>query len=189
MKKKNRNNSRKKKKITLEINSGQKIEDLVLSSSIDNLLIPTTTEKIIPVTVENNNDDRKLLLGLISDLAYGLWRTRLKILSNGNVEPPEAFKKVFLLIDSTYQKMLQSGVEILDPINTRYVEGMKEHVLAFEPHEELTQDTIIQTIKPTIKYKDEIILTGEIIVGTSVHEKTRRQKKQPLGANDDTHHD
>jgi hypothetical protein len=38
--------------------------------------------------------------------------------------------------------------------------------MSFQPTVGLTRDMIIETIKPTIYFKDNLVQTGEVIVGT-----------------------
>ena len=136
------------------------------------------------VNLENGNNfgkpnDQEDLTRLVAELVLGIWKARQKIVTDGDNNPPEELKKVFRPLDATYQKLLQSGIEITDRINEPYRLGMTEHVLTFEPREDIVQDTIVETIKPTILYKQKVILTGEIIVGkASQIEKPRKKQKK-----------
>ncbi len=104
---------------------------------------------------------------LLTETATGLWRARKKLIAPGSKdEPIDAMRGVFRPLDSTYQSLNQSGLEIFDLTDQPYVTGMIEKVIAFEPTIGITGETIKETIKPTIYFRDQLMQVGEVIVGT-----------------------
>lgn len=107
------------------------------------------------------------LLNLLTGTATGLWRARKKLLVPGsNDQPLDDMKRVFRQLDSTYQSLKQSGLEIFDLTDQPYLTGMIEKVIAFEPTAGITKEIIKETIKPTIYFRDQLMQVGEVIVGT-----------------------
>lgn len=60
----------------------------------------------------------------------------------------------------------ENGFEIKDHTNSKYYDGMALNVLVFETDDEIEESIITETIKPSIFYKDELILNGEVVVTT-----------------------
>lgn len=117
---------------------------------------------------DDTHDPRLLeLLKLLPELATGIWRARQKMLAPGKTdEPREEMRRAFRPLDATFQNMLQAGIQIVDRTNQPYMPGFREKVIAFEPTDGISTDTVIETIKPTILFQNELLQLGEIIVGT-----------------------
>jgi hypothetical protein len=110
------------------------------------------------------------LLKLLPELATGIWRARQKMLIPGKTdEPREEMRRIFRPLDATFQNMIQAGIEVVDHTNQPYVTGLREKVIAFEPTRGIHRDTVIETIKPTVLFQEELLQLGEIIVGTPTH--------------------
>lgn len=107
------------------------------------------------------------LLSLLPELATGIWRARQRMLAPGKTdEPRDEMRRAFRPLDATFQYLLQAGIEIVDRTNQPYIAGLREKVIAFEPTDGISTDTVIETIKPTILFQNVLLQLGEIIVGT-----------------------
>ena len=104
-------------------------------------------------------------LHLLAEMATGLWRVRQKMLISGTDQPKEEMYRAFRPLEATYQLLYQSGMEIIDRIQQPYVTGMAEKVIAFEPAPGISREMVIETVKPTVYYRGQLLLLGEIIVG------------------------
>jgi len=105
------------------------------------------------------------LLKLLAVMATGIWRTRQKMLVPGGDQPADEYRKAFRPLESTYQSMLQAGLEIIDRVNQPYIMGLSEKVIAIDAVDGLDREMVIETIKPTILYHGNAIQLGEIVVG------------------------
>lgn len=112
------------------------------------------------------------LLQVISDVCVGVWRTRSKMIDPANGEPFEEAKRALRPLENTLDTLLQAGFEIRDSTNKPYVVGMLEKVVTWEQKEDLQDETIIETIRPTIVYHQEVLKNGEIVVGIPVRAKS-----------------
>jgi hypothetical protein len=55
-----------------------------------------------------------------------------------------------------------------DWVNQPYDTGLPVKVLSFQPTPGLDRDTVIETVRPTVIWKDRLLQSGEVIVGTPV---------------------
>jgi hypothetical protein len=109
-------------------------------------------------------------LKFLADVGTGLWRMRRNMVTPGtsrllDARPLEEMRKPFRWLVSTWDTLKESGLEIQDHTGDRYISGqsLKAH---FEAAPDLHEDTIIDTIKPTIYFDGKIIQMGEVVVGT-----------------------
>jgi hypothetical protein len=109
-------------------------------------------------------------LKFLADVGTGLWRMRRNMVPPGTTRliearPREEMKKPFNWLASTWEVLRENTLEIQDHTGDRYLSGqpLKAH---FEAAPDLHEDTIIDTIKPTIYFDGKIIQMGEVVVGT-----------------------
>jgi hypothetical protein len=102
----------------------------------------------------------------LADLATGLWRLRNKMIQPGSDRPLDEMRRAFTHLQSVWDALTAEGMAIHDHTGQPFQPGRSLNVLAFQPTEGLTRDTIVQTIKPTVYLKDDLVQTGEVIVGT-----------------------
>lgn len=62
-----------------------------------------------------------------------------------------------------------NGFVIKDHTGSKYYDGMALNVLVFETDENIKESTITETIKPSIFYKDKLIMNGEVVVTSPPH--------------------
>lgn len=113
----------------------------------------------------------KDLTNLVAVLATGLWRIRQRILKEGNGEPPEEWRRLYRYVESAWDALHSAGAEVHDHTGERYVTGMALRVLAFQPREGVAGETVEETIKPSIFFRDRLIQRGEVLVTTPLDEK------------------
>lgn len=112
------------------------------------------------------------LLQIISEVCVGVWRARSKMIDPVSGEPLEESKRALRPLESTLDTLLQGGFEIKDYTNKPYVVGMLEKVVTWEQKEDLRNEIIIETIRPTIIYHEKVLQNGEIIVGVPLKTKS-----------------
>lgn len=137
---------------------------------IAELLNKLLSRNIAREAVDSHVIDKQMgeLLYLLADLATGVWRARQKMLLPGSDQPQEELRKAFRPLDTTFHRLSQSGVEIIDRTHQPYAVGLGEKVIAFEPASGINRETIIETIKPAIYYQGQLLQQGEIIVGSPI---------------------
>lgn len=103
---------------------------------------------------------------LVAELVTGLWRIRRRLLADGNGEPPEGQRAVFRHVESAWDVLAQKGIEVRDDVGARYVPGMALRVVAFQPTPGIQHEKVIESIRPSIFYRERLLQRGEVIVAT-----------------------
>ena len=107
------------------------------------------------------------LIKLLADVTTGLWRLRLKMLpaTKDSAEPNRrSYKQLEAILDT----LTAAEVQIRDHTGEAVPRGgiYTLRVLAYEPTSGLSREQVIETIKPTIYLRDQVIQVGEVIIGT-----------------------
>jgi len=104
----------------------------------------------------------------LADLGTGLWRLRQRMVEPGTDRPLEGMQRAFRHLESAWDALTQAGVKIRDhtgePVPDVGMYGLK--VVAFQPTPGIGRRKVIETIRPTISYRDQVVQVGEVIVGT-----------------------
>jgi hypothetical protein len=104
----------------------------------------------------------------LADLGTGLWRLGQKLIAPEGGPPPEGMRRVLRHLESVWDALAEHGVKVQDhtgaPVPDRGVYGLE--ALAYQETPGLTRDEVIETIKPSIFYRDRMIQMGQVIVGT-----------------------
>jgi hypothetical protein len=103
---------------------------------------------------------------ILSDLGTGLWRLRSRMIQPETGRPLEGMGRAYRHFESVWDALHGEGIKIYDHTGEAFEPGRALQVMSFQPTPALTRDVIIETIKPTIYFKDTLIQTGEVIVGT-----------------------
>jgi hypothetical protein len=119
-----------------------------------------------PPPASSNQDAR-----FLTDLATGLWRVRRNMVPPGSprlldAHPLEGMRKPFRWLVSVWDALKEHGLEIQDHTGDRYNSGQRLSVPAFEPVQGIAEETVIDTVKPSVYFGGEMIQMGEVIVGT-----------------------
>ena len=115
-------------------------------------------EKLLDLDV-----DKEELLDLVVDVGTRVWRLQQSLRAAG--ELPNELRKVVRDVESIGDTLTQRGIEIKDHTDQDYDPGMALRVITSQPVPGLTRKQIIETLKPTIYYRDKIIQMGDVIVG------------------------
>jgi predicted amino acid-binding ACT domain protein len=105
---------------------------------------------------------RQLDDGLMADLATGLWRLLRRF--DGGANGAE-IRKQMRDVEALLARLAESGVEVQDHDGQLYDATLSLQVAAFQPSAGLTQESILETLKPTIYRHGVRIQVGEVIVG------------------------
>jgi hypothetical protein len=136
-----------------------------------NALAAPSGEKKPAREAETGDTHRELLLfvmNLLSNVGTGLWRLRNKMVQPGTGEPLDEMRRAFRHLQSTLDVLEEAGVEILDHTGELVPEGgiYSLKAIAYQPTPGINRERVIETIKPTIYFKDQMIQMGEVIIGT-----------------------
>lgn len=105
------------------------------------------------------------LLKIITDLSTHAWRIRQKTVDATTGEQLEEMRKILRPVEKIFTLLEDFGIQVIDRTNQKYITGMYETVLTFEPGEQYTCELIVETVRPTVLFKGKLLQQGEIIVG------------------------
>lgn len=115
---------------------------------------------------EPETDDSEALASAFGGLATQVWRAMGKTLDPATGEPREDMKRVHRHIEGALDVLKQMGLTINDWTNQPYDAGLPVKVLTFQPSPGVPRDTILETVRPTVMWKDRLVQIGEVVVGT-----------------------
>lgn len=110
------------------------------------------------------------MINLLSQVGTGLWRLRQKMVKAGSDEPLDEMRRAFRHLESTWDALVQAGVEIQDHTGQAVPEGgvYALKAIAYEATPGIDREQVIETVKPSIYFRSQRIQMGEVIVGTPV---------------------
>ena len=112
------------------------------------------------------------LLDMAADVATLVWRIKHRLDATEELSKP--LQKLSRDVERTWDALTQGGIEIKDHTGGDYEGGMALRVITSQPVSGLGRRQIIETLKPTIYYRNRIIQMGEVVVG--VPEETEASK-------------
>jgi len=118
-----------------------------------------------PLTDESQSAyrDEEELLDMAVDVGTLVWRVRKRLSAMDQL--PKELNRVSRDLESAWDALAQRGVEIRDHTGQDYVSGMALKVIASQPVTGLTKRQVIETLKPTVYYKDRVVQMGDVVIG------------------------
>jgi hypothetical protein len=113
-------------------------------------------------------DDSEGLANAFGGLATQIWRAMGKTIDPATGEPREDMKRVHRHVEGALDVLKQMGLTINDWVNQPYDAGLPVKVLTFQPSPGVSRDTILETVRPTVMWKDRLVQLGEVVVGTPI---------------------
>jgi len=131
------------------------------------LAAPEAVQADLP---QHEPDLESTLLQLVADVGTGLWRLLSKVTPLAGLGDVEEDRRTQRHFESILDTLVQAGVEIRDHTGEIVPRAgiYSLNVLAYEPRASLATERVIETIKPTIYFKDRVIQVGQVIIGTPV---------------------
>lgn len=127
-----------------------------------------SSTKIVEVIPENV---AKAMLAM----ATNAWRIRTKLVDSATAEvreelTKEDLKKVNRYMDAFFESLTSIGVEVKDRIGEAFDYGLPEKVITAEPQSGITREIIVETIRPTIYWRNQIAQQGEVVIATPIEQ-------------------
>lgn len=116
------------------------------------------------------------LLDMAADVGTLVWRIQHRLDATEELSKP--LQKLSRDVKRTWDTLTQGGIEIKDHTGGDYEGGMALRVITSQPVSGLNRRQIIETLKPTIYYKDKIIQMGEVVVGVPEETETTKPTKE-----------
>ena len=102
---------------------------------------------------------------LIAKLATAAWRVQRRFADLATGELPDALRRAVRDAEAMMELLHEHAVEVQDHTGDAYDATLSLRVAAFEPRSELEQERVLETLQPTVYYRDQRIQVGEVIVG------------------------
>ena len=112
------------------------------------------------------------LLDMAVDVGTLVWRIQQRLAATG--ELPRPLQRLSRDVERTWDALTQGGIEIKDHTGGEYDGGMALRVITSQPVIGLARRQIIETLKPTIYYRDRIIQMGEVVIGLPEETETSK---------------
>jgi hypothetical protein len=127
-----------------------------------------------PLSVGHNSATEKITHveaptdALLATVATNTWRALQKIIDVETSEPKPEMKRIHRHIESISEALREFGVETVDHTGQRYDTGSALKVITSEKRVGLNREEIIETLKPTVRFKGRLLQQGEVVVGEPV---------------------
>jgi hypothetical protein len=111
-------------------------------------------------------EDDARLGSFFAELGTSLWRARQNMVDPATKEPLAEMRRPYRHLDRAWDALATQQVEVHDLTGRRFDSGMALKVIAFQPTPDVTEETIMETIKPTVYFRNRQVQMGEVIVAT-----------------------
>jgi hypothetical protein len=116
------------------------------------------------------------LMKCITTVATNSWKMKSRVF-NEKGKPREEIKKDDIKklarhLDSIFEAFNGMGIEIRDRTNETYDYGLPDTIVSSAPRAGLSKELIVETIRPTIYWQNQIVQAGEIVIATPIEEKS-----------------
>ena len=112
------------------------------------------------------NTEMDQMVRILADIGTGLWRLKQRMLKPGTTRPLDEMSRAYRHLESTWDVLVSAGIEVIDHTDTPFEIGMQVKVLAFEPQQGISRDRIMETIKPSVYYRNQLVQMGDVFVAT-----------------------
>jgi hypothetical protein len=123
------------------------------------------TSPTVPEVSERKTANDEVLHTLVT-ISTALWRIKTKLDNETINGLPQQLRHLPRHIQAAWDALSSGAIEIKDPTGKPYVPGMAVNVIAFQPTEGVTFKFILETIKPSIFYRDRLIQRADVIVAS-----------------------
>lgn len=117
---------------------------------------------------------QKQLEAGIAAIATNAWRAKIKIGNEASGEVREEMKRVYRHVESILESLQDMGVQIKDHTGDAFDYGLPLKVVTTQPTPGITKEKVIQTIKPTVYWQNQIIQKGEVVIATPAQTQEKR---------------
>lgn len=108
----------------------------------------------------------------VADIVTELWRTTRKIDDgDGTIEVPRVQRQANRHLRAAWDRLTEAGIEAQSHEGLRFDVGLKLDVLAYQSDPEAVEETVIETIRPSVYRDGRHIQIGQVIVAKPQKER------------------
>jgi hypothetical protein len=112
----------------------------------------------------------------VAEIVTELWRTSRKI-DTGDGEAPKAQRQANRHLRAAWDHLAEAGIEAQSHDGLRFDVGLELDVLAYQDDPEAVEETVLETIRPSVYRDGRCIQIGQVIV--AMPEKERGHADAP----------
>lgn len=101
-------------------------------------------------------------------IATSAWKARCRIIDPASGEVREEMKRLSGDIERIQRCLGDLGITVEDHTNKPFDYGLPWQVVATKPMPGLARETVTETLKPTVRWNEQIIQHAEVEIGTPV---------------------
>ena len=109
----------------------------------------------------------------MADIATNVWKAKVKMVDGPSGEVRDEMKRVYRHIESVLDSLHEMGLEVKDHTGDAFDYGLPLKVVTTQPTQGITRENVIETIKPTIYWQQQIIQMGEVVIATPASTETK----------------
>lgn len=115
---------------------------------------------------------------VVAGLVTELWRARNKVDGPGaEQDPSRAVRWANRYLAAADDRLVRAGIEVEGHDGLRFDVGMDLRVLAYQDDPDVTEETVVETVRPSVRRAGRLIQEGEVIV--AVPERSDTEKAVP----------
>jgi hypothetical protein len=127
----------------------------------------TQIREILEEQKAMGNADRHIIpLAVMTAIATNVWKAKSKMLDTVSGEVREEMKRVYRHVEAALDNLREIGLEVKDHTGDAFDYGQSLKVISTQPTQGITRETVIETIKPTIYWQQQLVQTGEVVIAT-----------------------
>ena len=136
-----------------------------IRDTVEFVMTPTQTRH-----AEKSREDSSVAeveLKTLASIATYTWKAKSRLENAGGVEQSEVLKRVSGDIGRIWKVLVYDlGLEIKGHTGDFFDYGLPLKVVTTQPTAGITKERVIETIKPTIYWRNKIIQMGEVVIAT-----------------------
>jgi len=103
-------------------------------------------------------------------VVINIWRIKSRLIDPHSKESKdelakEDVKKIIRYLESINDSFTQLGIEVIDRTGESFDYGLPEKVITAKPQEGIIKELVLETLRPTVKWKHQIF-PGEVEIAT-----------------------
>lgn len=117
---------------------------------------------------------------VVAGLVTELWRARNKVDGPAaEQDPPRAVRWANRYLAAADDRLVRAGIEVEGHDGLRFDVGMDLRVLAYQDDPDVTEETVVETVRPSVRRAGRLIQEGEVIVAVPERSATERSAMEP----------
>lgn len=119
---------------------------------------------------------------VVAGLVTELWRARNKVDGPAaEQDPPRAVRWANRYLAAADDRLIRAGIEVEGHDGLRFDVGMDLRVLAYQDDPDVTEETVVETVRPSVRRAGRLIQEGEVIVAVPERSATERAGTERAG--------